>query len=56
MKQSKIFTQAELKALNKRLEGNKQDNSGIYAGRVKPKLLELLKWFDKKKDIQKLLK
>lgn len=54
MKQSKIFTGAELKSLNKRLAGSKKDPTGIYASRVKPKLLELLEWFKIKGKLLKL--
>jgi hypothetical protein len=51
---SKIFTQAEIEALEKRFEGKKDDPTGIYAGRVKPKLIEILEvWIPKKNKIKK---
>lgn len=53
---SKIFTDAELKALNKRMKGDKSDPTSIYANRIKPKIDELLNvWFKKRKELEKLL-
>lgn len=52
---SKIFTPSELKALEERIKGNKYDPYGIYAARVKPKILELLEWCKKKKLLEKLV-
>lgn len=53
---SKIFTDAELKALNKRMQGDKSDPTSIYANRIKPKIDELLNvWFKKRKELEKLL-
>ena len=54
MKQSKLFTKAELKSLNSRFKGSKKDKTGIFAARVKPKLIELLEWFKSKTEIKKL--
>lgn len=54
---SRIFTGAELASLNKRLAGSKQDPTGIYAARVKPKILELTTiWFKKQRQLLKLVK
>lgn len=51
---SKIFTKAEIVALEKRFQGDKSDTTGIYSSRVKPKLIELLNvWFPKKTKIKK---
>ncbi len=53
---SRIFTDAEQEALNKRLTGSKEDANGIYASRVKPKVKELLEvWFLKKKELEKIV-
>lgn len=38
-----IFTDAEVEALRKRLDGCKEDGTGIYSARVKPKLKELVR-------------
>jgi len=51
-----LFTPAEEKALERRLEGDKADPTGIYAARVKPKIKELLLWFKKKRELERLLK
>ncbi len=53
--QSKIFTQAEIKSLNKRLKGDKKDPTGIFSGRVKPKILELFEWLKKRKELWKII-
>lgn len=56
MKQSKIFTTTELKGLNDRLKGSKKDHTGIFGGRIKPKIIELLDvWFPKKKELKKVI-
>ncbi len=51
--QSKIFTPTELKEFERRLKGEKKDYRIWY--RVKPKLEELLKLFEIKNKIKKLL-
>lgn len=53
---STIFTKAELKEIEKRKKGDKTDKTGIFSARVKPKIKELLKWFDKRKELKKLIK
>jgi len=53
MQQSKIFTKREQKEFETRLKGKKKDYNIWY--RVKPKLLELLELFKKKKQIEKLI-
>jgi hypothetical protein len=53
MKSSLLFTKTELKELNRRLDGKKQDYKIWY--RVKPKLIELMEWFKLKAKIKKLL-
>ena len=52
---SKIFTEAELKEIERRKEGNKTDKTGIFSSRVKPKIIELLDWFKKRKELKKLI-
>lgn len=41
---SSIFTEAEFIAIQKRLAGDNSDPTGIYANRVRPKLLEIASW------------
>lgn len=55
MQKSNIFTDAELEALQNRRKGNKADPTGIYNARVKPKLLEILNWFELRAEIKKLV-
>lgn len=53
---SKIFTDAEVESLNKRLSGSKDDKTGIFSARVKPKIKEILDvWLPKKKQLQKAI-
>jgi hypothetical protein len=52
---SNLFTPTELKALNQRLKGSKKDPTGIYAARVKPKIIELLSWIKRKKELERLI-
>ncbi len=53
--QSKIFTKAELKEIEKRKKGDKTDKTGIFSARVKPKIIELFEWFRKRKELKKLI-
>ena len=53
--QSKIFTKAELKEIKRRKKGDKSDKTGIFFNRVKPKIIELFEWFDKRKELKKLI-
>ncbi len=55
MKESKLFTKAELKEIERRKKGNKSDKTGIFSSRVKPKIIELLEWFTKRKELKKLI-
>ena len=53
---SSVFPKSELKILRERLQGLKKDPHGTFAGRVKPKIIELLEWFKFKKNLEKLVK
>ena len=54
---SKIFTDAELKSLNKRLKGEKKDKTGIFSSRVKPKVKEIINiWLKKEKELNNIIK
>lgn len=55
MQKSNIFTDAELEALQDRRKGSKKDPTGIYNARVKPKLVEILDWFEHRREIKKLV-
>lgn len=53
---TKIFTDSEMKAMEERQQGSKKDDTGIYAARVKPKIIDMLeRWFPKKKQLKKLI-
>lgn len=54
---SKIFTKAEQESLKKRMEGSKEDKTGIFSARVKPKIIEILGvWIPKKKELDRLIR
>ena len=55
--ESKIFTKAELKELERRKQGNRKDSTGIFTARIKPKIQELLSvWIPNKKELEMFLK
>ncbi len=54
--QSTIFIKAELKEIEKRKKGDTTDKTGIFSARVKPKIIELFEWFEKRKELKKLIK
>lgn len=41
-RKSRIFTNAELIMIDQRAQGSKKDPCGLWAGRIKPKIKELL--------------
>ena len=53
---SLLFSKAEHEALLRRIDGDKNDPTGIYASRVKPKIIELFTWFEMKNKLKKLIK
>ena len=56
LSKSKIFTDAEYKSLNERLNGSKKDKTGIFSSRVKPKIKEMIDdWFPQKKQLQRII-
>lgn len=56
MKNSKVFTKAEMKALLKRIRGSKEDKTGIFAGRIKIKIKEILNhWFKFKSTLRSII-
>jgi hypothetical protein len=57
MRESKIFSELELESLDTRMQGDKKDVNGVFAGRVKPKVKEIVNvWCPLKKDLKKLIK
>ena len=56
MNKSLIFTDAEMESIERRKQGDKTDKTGIFFGRIKPKIEEILNyWFSEKKTMQKLI-
>ena len=55
MQESKIFTKTELQEMEIRKKGDKADKTGIFSSRVKPKIIELLECFSKRKELKKLI-
>ena len=53
MQKSKLFTKTEQKEFELRLKGKKKNYKIWY--KLKPKIIELLELFKKKKQIEKLL-
>lgn len=54
-RKSKIFSNLEIEALEERLKGSRKDPFSIYGCRVKPKIKELLEWFKRKKELERLI-
>lgn len=55
-KKSLIFTDAEMEAIKKRKQGDRTDKTGIFFGRVKPKIEEMLNlWFSEKKTLLRII-
>lgn len=56
MRRSKIFSEGEMDAMDKRIAGDKSDDNGVFAARLKPKVIEIVEvWFPKKRQLRKLL-
>jgi len=53
---SKIFTKSEMKVILERSKGSRKDPNGTFAGRIKPKIIELLVWFKMKESLENLIK
>ena len=55
---SRIFTNKELEVMEDRkneVKGIKADPHGTFATRIKPKIIELLNWFSKRKMLRRLI-
>ena len=54
--ESKIFTEAELKEIEKQQNKDYSDKFGLFSARVKPKIIEILEvWLPKKKELKELI-
>ena len=53
---SKIFGDKQLNLIEKRIKGDKKDRSGAWAGKIKPKIKEIVDiWLPRKKELMKLV-
>ena len=56
MRQSKLFGEKELALLERRLKGDKKDPTGLWARKVKPKVIEIInQWVPRQKQLKKIL-
>lgn len=56
MRRSKIFTNHELDEKEKRESGDFSDKYGTFTRKVKPKIVEILSLFEKKNELEDLIK
>ena len=42
MRESKLFTNSELREIEKRKKGDKSDKFGLFSNRIKPKIIEII--------------
>ncbi len=55
MRQSKLFGEKELILLEKRIEGNKKDPTGLWSRKVKPKVIEMVdEWMPRRQQLRKI--
>lgn len=50
-----IFTEKQKKLIRKRLAGDKTDKTGAFSKSIRPKLIVIREWIEKKDIIDKLL-
>ena len=55
MRTSKLFSKLEYTSLMARFRGVRKDKTGVFSGRVKPKVKELLVWFKHKDILEKAI-
>ena len=56
MRQSKLFGEKELILLEKRIEGDKKDPTGLWSRKVKPKVVEMVnEWMPRRKELKKIV-
>ena len=53
-RQSVIFTEKQMHSIQKRMDGNKKDDSGTYA-KLKPKLKEIYGFWINQEEIKKMV-
>ena len=57
MRQSKLFGEKELILLEKRIDGDKKDPTGLWSRKVKPKVIEMVdEWMPRRKQLKKVVR
>ncbi|MFC1676153.1 hypothetical protein ACFL3G_03970 [Planctomycetota bacterium] len=57
MRQSKLFGEKELILLEKRIDGNKKDPTGLWSRKVKPKVIEMVnEWMPRRRQLKKVVR
>ena len=57
MRQSKVFGEKELILLEKRIDGDRKDPTGLWSRKVKPKVIEIVNdWMPRKRQLKKVIR
>ena len=57
MRQSKVFGEKELILLEKRIDGDKKDPTGLWSRKVKPKVIEIVNdWMPRKRQLKEVVR
>lgn len=56
MRRSRLFGDGELKALEARIAGSKDDPTGLFNRLVKPKVQEILDWIPRRHELKRAIK
>ena len=57
MRQSRVFGEKELILLEKRIDGDKKDPTGLWSRKVKPKVIEIVNdWMPRKRQLKKVIR
>ncbi len=54
-RESIIFSNKELGMIEDRKKGDRKDPHGIFSQRIRPKIIEILTWFSKRKMLRMLI-
>ena len=53
--ESRIFTDAEILVMKQRMNQDKTDRTGLFCNRVRPKILEMFSWWDRREELEWLV-
>jgi hypothetical protein len=57
MRQSKLFGEKELILLERRIDGDKKDPTGLWSRKVKPKVIEMVnEWMPRRRQLKKVVR